>query len=214
MAPTLSVIIATAGQRLSLGDTLAALVPQLAGDDEVLLLIDGPPMYGCGAAAPVIRHWLARSARVWHRHVPGGPHDDWGMTARNHALAERWPCGSHLLWIDDDDVTAPGALAAIRAALVLAPDVPHMFRVLVHAEANGGVIWWIPEVIEGNVSTQTIVTPNVPAMLGRFGNRYAGDFDFVRDTVALYGGQVVWDDHVIADIFPARDRHESLSDRA
>ena len=55
----------------------------------------------------------------------------------------------------------------------------------------------------GNVGTPMIVVPNLPARLGKWGDHYAGDFDFVKSTIALAPGRendIVWREEFIVDV--------------
>ena len=113
--------------------------------------------------------------------------------------------GTHLMFLDDDDQSAEGAVRAIRQEIVQHPDRPLIFqeesRVARHP---WGVVWKDREIRSGNVGTQGIVVPNVPARLGLWGNSYQGDYDFVRTTVDLYPNRdadVVWVDRVVAYLY-------------
>lgn len=126
---------------------------------------------------------------------------DWGATPR--AEGQRQATGDYLLWMDDDDAYLPGALDRVRAALRQNPGRPHLFRM----RRDGGVNDTLPhveEVREGQVSTQMFCVPNDPPRLGVWGARYAGDYDFISSTLALYPpGVLVWRDEVIAVWRPA-----------
>src|SRR5262249_55851369 len=131
--------------------------------------------------------------------VPG-PSRDWGHTPRN--LAMPLAQGAWLLFLDDDDAYVPGALALLRSALAENPARPHLFRM--HLVPDDVTLWQRREVVEGNVSTQMIVVP-AGGPRGRWGKRYAGDFDFIRSTLALWPeGSLVWREEVIAHIWPTR----------
>jgi len=57
--------------------------------------------------------------------------------------------------------------------------------------------------IQGNVGAPCIVTPHVPGLLGTWGDRYEGDFDFIKSTMDLWGGEPDWRDDVIAICRPS-----------
>jgi len=107
---------------------------------------------------------------------------DWGATPRTRGMREA--TGSHILFMDDDDVYLPDAFARIRSALRLAPNRPHLFQL--HREPIGDVLWKDAAVRVANVSTQMFVTPNDPNRLGVWGTRYEGDYDFINSTCAMY----------------------------
>ena len=86
-----------------------------------------------------------------------------------------------LCFIDDDDVYMPDALAAMRSAFESAPDFVHMFR-LEHTPGN--VIWEAPQITHGNVSTQMIVASLEVIGDATWGERYAGDYDFICEVAS------------------------------
>jgi hypothetical protein len=120
----------------------------------------------------------------------------WGHGSRNLLMAHAK--GTHLMFMDDDDVYEPGALTAVREAISAYPDRVHIFQM---RYSNGHVLWSTKELREGNVSTQMVVTPNIKEQLGRWGSRYEGDYDFIKETCA-YQGDPVWHQFVIASVRP------------
>lgn len=119
----------------------------------------------------------------------------WGHKARNQLM--RAARGDWLLFMDDDDMYTPGALDTVRGAVGLVGH-PHVFRM---RYATGDVLWTDREVRCGNVSTQMVVVPNVGDLLGRWGDRYEGDFDFIAETCSNLG-QPFWHEDVIALVRP------------
>lgn len=119
---------------------------------------------------------------------------DVGATPRTAGM--RKATGTHLLFMDDDDVYTPGALDVIRAAVLAEPGRVHLFGL------TSGQGWSLPhgdrEVRVGNVSTQMIVAPNDPKRLGAWGARRTGDADFILSTLAHYPDGPRWHDAVIA----------------
>ena len=111
--------------------------------------------------------------------------------------------GTHLAFMDDDDVYTPGAIATMRNA---AADVPVIFRM---DDPLHGVIWKEPEIKWANVSTQMYVVPNVPEKLGSWTPHMpglkcpGGDFTFIKETVENFGG-VIWREEVTSVIRPAK----------
>lgn len=178
-------IVPTIG-RASLQDLLNDLLPQLGFDDEIWVVGDGPQ-------AEARRMVEELDWRVKYREL--GPTRNWGHGLRN--LTIPLLSGTHLLSLDDDDRIIAQAVPKIRASIARAPEKPHLFKIY----HGGGVIWDRQEVIERNVSTQMIATPIEKGRLGVWGNRYAGDYDFIRSTVDLYprkDNDVIWDDAIIS----------------
>lgn len=111
--------------------------------------------------------------------------EDFGNAARR-SLIER-AAGTHLVFIDDDDQLAHGALATMRRVAAEHPGRVAIFRM---RHLDGRVLWSDPVLRERNVSSQMLLVPNAPGKLGRWDNpdypRMA-DWSFVSETVALQG---------------------------
>jgi GT2 family glycosyltransferase len=129
---------------------------------------------------------------------------NWGVTGghagRVQGIARA--TGTHLAFMDDDDVYTPGAVEVMREA---ACGVPVIFRM---DHPRHGIIWREREIWFGNVSTQMYVVPNDPARLGTWTPHMpglkepGGDFTFIRETAENYGGEVVWREEVTSVIRP------------
>lgn len=179
MMPRFSVIVATSG-RPTLSRALQSLADQpLQDGDEVIVT-------GAGAD-------IQQTAEAFgYRYLGAGPFGCWGQRERHEAMA--YATGTHLVFLDDDDIYAPGAFAAMRAVCADHPDCPVMFRMIA---PWGETLWRRPIVYEGNLGGPQFVTPNDPARLGAWGLRYEGDFDFIVSTLARYPqGALVWDQTV------------------
>ena len=75
-----------------------------------------------------------------------------------------------------------------------------------YVDNRGDILWKDPVVMEGNIGTPSLVMPNRPAWLGQWGDRYEGDYDFLRSTLDHWPGgeaELVWCTDVIADCRPA-----------
>lgn len=110
-------------------------------------------------------------ASVEHQRGPGDeiviqlddpPHGDKGAWARN--IAMRRASGTHLMFLDDDDVFLPNAFADARKAIAETPTQPILFRVryprdngLLNWRRSDGLVW-------GEISTLGIVVPNTPLL--------------------------------------------------
>ena len=100
--------------------------------------------------------------------------NDWGCRERTLGMAHAR--GLYLAFLDDDDVYLPDAREMMVEAIRATPGVPILFRMMY---PNGYVLWRDPELRCGNVSSDMIVIPNQPAMLGQWTIRREGDFDFL-----------------------------------
>lgn len=194
---TLTVVIATIS-RPTLARALASLRSQeWRPGDEVLLVGDGPqPIAAC--------LWEQFGLPGRYIELPRSPKPDWGHTPRNRVLDRRLATGSHLMALDDDDEYLPGAIAAARAALTLAPDRPHLFRAD-FGSMGWGLLWRDREIRVGNVSTCLFACPNDPDRLARYDTTiYAGDHAFIRETCGLYPNGPVWREEVVCVCRPAQ----------
>jgi hypothetical protein len=97
--------------------------------------------------------------------------------------------GTHLVFMDDDDLFASGAFATMRSFATTHPDRIGIFRMRLDDDR---VIWTDPEVRGGNVSSQMFCVPNIPGKLGRWdhGRERAADYAFIAETVRLQGEPV------------------------
>lgn len=184
MAARLSIIVPTHdGEGL---DTLFASVEdQLIPGDEVLVVID---VFEYGA---IVLPELG-SRRVFEYDAG---HHCWGHCQINYGMAQAR--GDYLIFIDDDDCFPDGALDAIRRAIAeQASPRPLMFKFW--SRRHGRTLPPGHYVQESAIGGHAIVVPNIPDKLGRWGERYAGDFDFIQSTLALWPDGPAWYDDVIA----------------
>lgn len=120
-APRLSVVIPTFRRPAMLAELLDALVPQLARAPEVeALVVDNSPEAGAAAGVAAAAARLAALApgagdRLIHLHAP----EPGVVRARNAGVAAAR--GTHVLFLDDDEVPAPAWLDSFRARLAATP---------------------------------------------------------------------------------------------
>lgn len=123
-----------------------------------------------------------------------------GPVSRSYGTAQRdlgiaLSRGDWLLFCDDDDVFLPGALDAVRAALVDNPDTPHLFKM--RRVRQQDELWAVQDVREGNVGTPMIVTPRYDDLPkwedGQMS--YTADHRFIKRVTDAHG--VVWRSEVI-----------------
>lgn len=184
MSARLSIIIPTMN-RPSLNKTIESL--RLAGFDpemdECIVVGDGPA---------TLRDYQAVAA-----YVDGPPDHCWGHPQTNYGMT--LARGTHIMRMDDDDTYRPGALTAIRKAILEHRDRVLLFRV----ETPWGSVWNEKAVREKNICSTGIVVPNVRGNIGEWGRRYEGDFDFLQSTLRLRGDEPVFVDAVVSDYVPA-----------
>lgn len=183
-------ITPTAG-RPTLRRTLRSIRRQRADDLEVIVISDGEQP----SAEAIVREEAGDWPAV--RYITGPVSGRWGHAQRTMAIPEAR--GAYVLFMDDDDVYRRNAFRHIRRAIRHQPGRVIIFRM----KRYDGVLWQRPELEEGQVSTQQFLVPNVPGKLGSWvtNERYASDFDFISETIALQGPPV-WDSHVIATVEP------------
>lgn len=119
--------------------------------------------------------------------VPGS---GWGNAQRNWAISQARE-GNYLVWADDNDVFVPGAIDLIRSYITPDPQ-PLQFEV-----TWGGVLRPVDTTIpmdphagrwEDAGGGQQFVVPNLPGMTARWPNTGSSDYNFVTDTLRLWGG--------------------------
>jgi glycosyltransferase involved in cell wall biosynthesis len=195
---SLTIILPTIG-RLSLKASLDSISMQMGPHDQVFVIGDGQ--------YPESRKLVdTYGIRYAYFELPQGPHRDWGARARNFALplAKK----GYISFMDDDDCYLPGAFAAIRRAIHEFPGKPFLFRML-HGTS---ILWRTEEIALGNVSSQMVVLPNQQSKLGRFTERYEGDFDFIESTAGLYArgyDPFIWRKEIIAILFKANGKKDA-----
>jgi glycosyltransferase involved in cell wall biosynthesis len=135
---------------------------------------------------------------------------DAGDTPRNDAMPRAR--GTHLLFMDDDDIYVPDALAKMRRFADANPDRIGIFRI---QYTVGPKRWQIPELKNRNVSTQTFLVPNVPGKLGVWEHRGTvhGDYVFIEETARLQG-EPAFVDEVTVRVRPVRNPLKVLYIRA
>jgi glycosyltransferase involved in cell wall biosynthesis len=189
---SLTVIVPTIS-RLSLTRALQSILPQLLPGDECLVVGDGEQR---NARRTTNLEYEQLKDGVQLLYFEYGPTKDWGNAQRQFGLYRART--THIAFLDDDDVWAPGARLAIEAGITVTPSVPHIFRM---RYANGFTLWQVPALRCGNVGTPMIIVPRNPSKLGKWSSRYEGDFDFIS-TWGWTDPEICWHHEVIALIEP------------
>lgn len=188
---SISVIIPTIGRR-SLERALASIVWQLGPLDEIILVGDGPQKLArrISMAFPGISYYETEPTRCW------------GHAQRNLGMSVAK--GSHLCFLDDDDIWLPHGRESIKNGLHEDPDKLLFFR-MKHMKKT---LWKTREIAYGNVSTQMYVFPNDPHKLAIWRprpdteNGGGGDFLFALETAALWPpGSTVFIEDMVAQLF-------------
>jgi hypothetical protein len=118
----------------------------------------------------------------------------YGNTARNRMM-RRAREGNGLVFFDDDDRVMPDGLHHMREAYVHDSDRMHIFKM----HFNSWILWTDPEVRKSNVSTQMVCVPASWAVFSKWGDRYEGDFDFIRGLADHFGEEsIVWHSEIVA----------------
>lgn len=185
---SLSIIIPSLG-RPTLARTLASFVGSLEPGDEAIIVADER-----GDVEQARRIWSETSSEgsVVFATQEGG---EYGNAQRERGMA--MARGTHLGFVDDDDVYAPEALGLFREH---ACDRPVIFRMRM---PDGSLIWRDHEIRYANYGTPMGLWPNVPG-LGKWIPHVAGsgqDYVFARDSCEALG-EPVWVDRVVAFVRP------------
>ena len=181
--PRVSVIIPTVGR-----DTLGDAIASASWADEVIVVFDAASV---PADAP-------QGVRVF----ACGPSGHWGAEQRNLGIARA--TGTHLAFIDDDDVYTPGAPASLARALAARPGRIHIFKMRDGDRLCGGHGC----LFSGGIGTPMFVVPNDGAT-GAWTERYEGDFDFIMSTMARRRRRPRFHQDIVAEIRPREGRCRS-----
>lgn len=202
---TLTVLIPTPGQGRPLARALQSVANQpLHPGDECIVIGDTTD-----GELPEVEE-IVRSFGPQFRYIshPGTVHqivDLGGYSKDCHSYGHeqltegmRHAKGAWLCFSDDDDIFLDGAFTAIRTAAAALPEPrPLLFKFIPWFRQ----LLWVEQVIEEHrIGGHQLVAPNIPARLGRFSERYQGDYDFVRSTIDLWPNKdadVVWREEVI-----------------
>lgn len=111
----------------------------------------------------------------------------WGHAARNRTMPKVRD-GQGMMFMDDDDVYLPNGIRSAREAFQADPDRIHIFRVI--GPKGEPFVWTDPVLRVGNVSTQCFIVPRWAAEYASWGDRYAGDFDFIEAAAQVVGDPV------------------------
>lgn len=126
----------------------------------------------------------------------------YGNEARDRIIGKA--SGTHLVFIDDDDVLVDDALNTIRQAIGENPDRVLVFQMRYQ---NGTVLWGEPVIAPSNVGTPMWVVPT-DGPISRWAhedgteNVAESDYHFIRRTMLLRGDDPVFIPTVIAEIRP------------
>ena len=187
MAARLSIIVPTHdGEGL---DTLfASLDGQLRPHDQVLVIGDT-----CDGELPEVERQVVQAGHTFYAHNAG--HHCYGHCQINAGLAHA--TGDYLLFIDDDDCYPAGALDTVRRAIA-AQVAPRPLIFQFWSRRHGRTLPPSHQIRESAIGGHAIVVPNIPDKLGRWGERYAGDYDWIVSTLQHWPDGPVWIDEVIA----------------
>ena len=174
--PRVSVIIPTVGR-----DTLRDAIASASWAGEVIVVFDAASV---PADAP-------QGVEVF----ACGPSGNWGAEQRSAGIVRAK--GSHLAFIDDDDVYTPGAVEIVSRALAARPGRVHIFMMRSANRVYGGHGC----IHQGGIGTPMFVIPN-DGSTGTWTKRREGDFDFITSTLARHRRPPRFHEEVIAEIRP------------
>lgn len=195
--PTICVITPTIG-RPSLRRTLESAT--LGEGDLWEVVADGEEVYEM--VKPEILD-LLRAETYLHLTTTFKPAGDYGNKLRDSIIAITG--SDYFLFLDDDDVFAPGAIQIIKGTIARVAPRPIIFKMV---NGNGEILWKNRVVTPGNVGGSMFCCPNTPGKLGQWvnGAGHRSDFEFIKGTLHKYGDgwrqAVVWSDEVIIHCRP------------
>lgn len=186
MSERISVIVPTMG-RAELHHIFHRILPELGDRDEVIMVAD-------------------RELPFWREHLPDWrfklfeldnvPEKNYGCLQRDHGL--RAASGTHICYMDDDDMPSPSAISLIRSAIQSAPNAPHIFCML----QKGRVVGIEQKFLSCHVGTPMFVHPNLGDRSPRWNVDSAEsmdyqDYEFMRQAVQILGTPV-WHKEIIS----------------
>jgi len=109
---------------------------------------------------------------------------DYGNPLRDQAMSVATQ--DYFIFLDDDDVFAPGAIPIIKREIAEHHPRPIMFRMI---NGDGELLWHTRDVTPGNIGGSMFCCPNTPGRLGTWANGggHRSDFNFIEETLKLYG---------------------------
>lgn len=185
---SLSIIVPSCG-RPSLRNTLTSIAHQaVEAGDEIIVVGDGHQ--------PIAEDLAKRGWGIPCRYLTHGPTRNFGNAQRT--FAQRIAHGTHVAFMDDDDIYTEDAFVKIRKALSKAPSEPHVFKVIAPWRE---VVWTEEEIIEqGNCCTVQLVVPNRREKLPEWPLRQGGNIIWMEDF-----GNWIWRPEIIAVCRPYQE---------
>lgn len=194
-APSITFAIPTHREDRPLKRCIESIKHQLGPDDEVLII--GDTFHG---DLPGVQS-LVESYGSNFRYLPyDAGHSCWGHCQLSWAMTQAR--GDYWHANDDDDVYLPGAAEMMRKAAEAWPGKLLLFRFI----SQFGTIYWeeVGKVERNSIGGHCIVAPLIPSKMGTYACVYSGDYDYIQQTVAKFGGanQAIWIDNLICRARP------------
>jgi glycosyltransferase involved in cell wall biosynthesis len=194
--PSICIITPTIG-RATLRNTLESA--QIGPGDHWIVLADGPNEQ---AREIWFNSPMARLNGVFFAEslIRRG---DYGNPLRDEAM--NWATQDYFIFLDDDDVFAPGAVDIIKREIKEHYHRPIMFRMI---NGNGEILWKTREITPGNVGGSMLCCPNIKDKLGIWANGagHRSDFEFIEGTLKNFGPgwrhHLFWSGEVIIHVRP------------
>lgn len=133
-------------------------------------------------------------------------HAPWGNATRDEAICRA--SGTHLWWMDDDDLPTENALKTIRDGVAEKPDTVHIFRI--RYEDQPLTLWRDPVFRVTNIGGSMCVVPNLPDQLGTWRHEHSypeapgvgrcGDFHFLKGTLKRLARDPIFHREIIARV--------------
>jgi len=192
--PLLSILVPTlARRRDGLERTLMSIFLQTPVPDVEVIVI------GDTTSGPLpLAEEVVKSFPNHIRYIEAPVGHSWGHPQRNVGMAAA--TGEWVCTMDDDDIYTKGALDTIAKAIRSQETLRPLLFDLVFQ--NGHRLPGAPQVVLGLIGSPCIVTPNLKGLLGEWGRRQEGDYDFINSTIHLWGGQFEYVPELICIVGP------------
>lgn len=114
-----------------------------------------------------------------------------GNAQRDWALQNQICCGTHIMFMDDDDMCTLNSLDIVRQEISIEPNIPHIFPM---KDCKKNRIYNSGIVKKNRIGGPMFVIPNNPILFGRWEpwGRRCSDWEFIKSTLEKYNNQFIY----------------------
>lgn len=169
----LSVLISTIGNEYLI-DMLDSLKYQLSVNDYLYVVVDGSDYHQkVRSVLSNFNGYVCNLEIIYENDNQGY----WGHGIRNKY--QRLLKGDYILHADDDDIYIDLSIDIIKKSINENFGKMLLFK-FYHNYSKNEYFWRVPFLMLNNIGTPCGAIPNIPDLMGNWGYRYGGDFDFYK----------------------------------